>query len=213
MGSDAVSFRLEQTHFLFLIEHIKSKFIPIKKYKIQILSKDIHSLAFQQIFNKAQMRWTTLNALVRSCDTFRKQARFLQKLNLFTFMHTSLKILTYSKTSLKTTLMIEATLYTRLVKLIAFSNYFLDETDAERAPLAKPENDNVSEGEPIKSLDEPKGEPDKPSGKPEGEPEGEPTKSTDEPEAVVSSDLPQTVCLTYKLGPPRQQSHLFYKIP
>jgi len=45
-----------------------------------------------------------------------------------------------------------------------------EKSDPEKAPLAKPEPDNVSEGEPIKSIDEPEAEPIKSPDEPEGEP-------------------------------------------
>lgn len=75
-------------------------------------------------------------------------------------------------------------------------NCFAADSDEEpgtgKAPLAKPDPDNVSEGEPVKSLDEPEAEPVKSSDEPEGgptkstdQPEGEPIKSSDELEAAV----------------------------
>lgn len=84
---------------------------------------------------------------------------------------------------------------------------------SDKAPLAKPEPDNVSQGEPIeppeepkegqvkspeeepiKSTEEPEGEPIKSTEEQEAEPvkspdegEGEPSKTPDEPEVVVSN--------------------------
>ncbi|KAL9986462.1 hypothetical protein ACROYT_G000615 [Oculina patagonica] len=67
--------------------------------------------------------------------------------------------------------------------------------NAGSAPLAKPEPDTVSEGEPIKPPDEFKGEPIRSPDEPEGEPikspnehEYESIKSPDEPEAVPAPE-------------------------
>ncbi|XP_078369902.1 uncharacterized protein LOC144653707 isoform X2 [Oculina patagonica] len=79
--------------------------------------------------------------------------------------------------------------------LSAVKDYEDGRKDAGSAPLAKPEPDTVSEGEPIKPPDEFKGEPIRSPDEPEGEPikspnehEYESIKSPDEPEAVPAPE-------------------------
>lgn len=60
-----------------------------------------------------------------------------------------------------------------------------EKPNTDKAPLAKPEPDNVSEGEPIKSTDEPEPEPIKSPDEPKGKP-------ANEYETVVSNFLFQT---------------------
>ena len=59
----------------------------------------------------------------------------------------------------------------------SLTHYFAAESNekpnTDKAPLAKPEPDNVSEGEPIKSIDEPEPEPIKTPDEPEGKPANE----------------------------------------